>query len=277
MRITEQTRFPRPVLSPETGDYLEGEFIVAFEGREVRETGALVLEHDITLTEPAIRDLVVNGEAAVGCFVRCNDTYYTDLLRLSWPKGRSDFPPGTLLNRVTLQPLIWLERPLHSWDPGTIHHEFEPPVSLGDADVIAVGPVHVMSVGQAKFAPLESIFELRRAADTVKGLSVDPEGDRVAIFVEDETFETINLLRGQSRGQPVVMNGVYLPAMMEVLDLIRSAPGQYEGYRWHQPFLAKCDAKGIHLAQGMPLLEAAQRLLEWPVRSMSLLVSEGER
>ncbi len=277
MRITEATRFPHPVLSQETGDFLSGEFGVAFTAVETPQTGALSLDHEITLTEPAIRDLVLRGEASVGCFVRCNDTYYTELLRLSWPSGRSDFTPGSLLNRVTLRPLIWLEKPLESWDPGTIHVEFEPPVSLACGDVVAVGPERIMSIGQAKLAPLESVFELRKSSLVAEGqISIDPEGDRIGIVVAPSTFEAITLLRGQSRGQPVVMNAVYLPAIMEVLDLLRAGPDQYADYRWKIPFIAKCDARGIELAQGMSILETAQALLDSPARALAQLVSDGE-
>lgn len=275
MRITDETRFPHPVLSGQTGDFLEGAFEISFTGRENLQSGGLVLEHDVTLTEPTVRQLVQNGDASVGCFVRCNDTYYTALLRMSWPAGRTDFAPGDLLNRVTLQPMVWLDKRLPGWNPTGVNSEFELPIDLEKGELIAVGPMHVMSIGQAKLAPLESIFELRRAEQMEEGrIELDPNGDRIAILVAPASFDVIDLLRGQSSGRPVVMNAVYLPAVMEMLDLLRGAGSSFEGYRWYAPFAAKCDALGISLTDGMSTLDGGQRVLELPLRTLSIL-NEG--
>ena len=160
MRLSRETRFPHPVLGPETGDFNAGEFDVVFTPVEHRQTGALTLKHSITLTEPEITELVKTERAATACFVRCADTFFAELRPLSWPEGRSDFAAGKLLNRVLLRPVIWLCDDIPDWDPGTINPEFAPPVALGRGDIIALGAEHVISVGQAKLQPIESIFQV---------------------------------------------------------------------------------------------------------------------
>lgn len=278
MRITSETRFPHPVLSPYTEDYLSGEFAIEFSAYEDPATSALQLDYTIALTEDSLRNLVIEGKAAVGCFIRCFDTYFSELRLLSWPSGRSDFPPGVLLNRVTLRPVIWLTRDLDGWDPGTVHQEFDPPLDVKEATVVAIAEEVLLSVGQAKLASIESIFELRRQDAVPDGrIRIDPEGDRIGIVVSPDTFEVINVLRGQSSGQPVVMSGIYLPAVLEVLDLMRGGPAEFEGFRWYQPFLAKCDIFGVDLSSSFSLLETAQTLLENPVNSLKLLMSEGDQ
>lgn len=265
MRITATTRFPHPVLSADTGDYTTGDFRVDFTVVEHRTTGALALTHQIDLSEPHVTDLIEHGLASVGCFVRCEDTYYNELRRLSWQTGRSDFNPGVLLNRVTLRPVVWLERPVPEWNPGTIHEEFDPPVALDAGDVIAYGAESVISVGQAKFTPIESIFELQKLEDSPDGqVVVDPSGDRIAIRVSSRLFDAMSLLRSEAKGFAILMNGVYLPAVMEVLDLLRSEPEQYEAFRWYEPFRARCDAKGVVPGADASLYENAQRLLDRP-------------
>lgn len=277
MRISEETRFPHPVLGPETGDFTSGAFDMTFRSNEDLKTGALTLEHDIDLTETGVRELVETGKAAAGCIVRCRDTYYTELRTLAWPSGRSDFAPGMLLNRVTLRPVIWLNGDLPHWDPGTIHPEFSPPVSLSRGDIIAVGEEHIISVGQAKLAPIESIFELDRSPDLPEGrLRVELERDRITILAGPKTHETILLLREQARGKPVVMNSVYLPAVMEVLDALHDAGDQYDAQRWYAPFIARCDTRGIDPAAESSILEDAQKLLDGPASLLETLVLEVE-
>lgn len=276
MRLSDDTRFPHPVLSPFTGDFTSGEFNVDFRVQEDRNTGALSLEYQISLTEPGIRRLVESNRAAVGCFIRCNDTYYTELRRLAWDSGRSDFHPGTLLNRVLLRPVVWLTDRLADWDPGTIHAEFEPPVSLEKGDIIAIGDESIISVGLAKLTPIESIFELDPSPDIPEGkIQVALDRNRIAILVGPNTYKTISLLREQSTGIPVIMNAVYLPAVMEVLDAIRDAQDSYETRRWYKPFIARCDAKGISPTADKSILENAQALLDNPVHTLdSLLVGD---
>ena len=277
MRLSEETRFPHPVLGLETGDFTAGGFDVEFTSVEDRRSGMLTLEHTITLTEPEIRQLVETERAAAGCFVRCADTFFAELRPMSWPEGRSDFTEGKLLNRVSLRPIVWLLEDLPDWDPGTINPEFAPPVTLDRGDIIAVGAEHIISVGQEKLKPIESIFELDRSPDVPEGtLQVDPDRDRITILAGPGTYETIRLLREQARGRPVVMNAVYLPAVMEVLDALRMSEDGYQSRRWYQTFLAKCDAKGIDPMADSSILASAQKLLDGPAGSLAALVAEAE-
>ena len=277
MRFSEETRFPHPVLGLGTGDFSEGRFDADFTPFEHRQSGALTLEHKIILTEPEIRQLVETERAVVGCFVRCADTFFAELRRMSWPEGRSDFAAGKLLNRVSLRPVVWLLEDLPDWDPGTVNQEFAPPISLDQGDIVAVGAETIISVGQAKLRPIESIFELDRSPDVPEGvLRVDVDRDRITILAGPETYDTISLLREQARGRPVVMNAVYLPAVMEVLDALRMSGDGYQDRRWYQTFCAKCDAKGVDLSADLPILESAQKLLDGPAASLASLVADTE-
>lgn len=273
MRVSEDTRFAHPVLSHDSGDFAAGEFDLTIVVDEKPTTGALSVEHEVILTEPSIRQLVESGKAVVGIFVRCDDTYYRELRRVSWPRGRTDFVSGALLNRVTIRPLIWLEGDLDGWNPKGIHAEFEPPVSLLHADVIAIGSEYILSVGQAKLASLESIFELTRS--DLEGIRVEPESDRIQILAGPGTFETISLLREQQSGLGVLLNGVYLPAVMEVLELLRSGGTDYSERRWYQAFIAKCDAKGINVHDPQSLIESAQQLLDYPCKQLTQLLADA--
>lgn len=276
MRITELSRFPHPVLSLGSKDFASGEFDLNLNVHEQPSTGAVFVEHEALLTEPSIRELVESGKAAIGVFVQCDDTYYAELRRMSWPQGRTDFIPGDLLNRVTIRPLIWLDGNLDSWNPSGVHPEFQPPVSLASGEVIAVGLEQIFNVGQAKLAPLESIFELKRSDEMPDGsIRVDPEAERILILAGQGTFEAISLLREQRTGLPVLLNGVYLPAVMEVLDLLRSGSGEYSNRRWHPAFIAKCDAKGVDVNNLTSLMESAHMLLDYPAKHLTQLLAEG--
>ena len=275
MRIPENTRFPHPVLGLDTGDFVVGEFSVQIEVIENRSTGAVTLEHAITLTESGILALVESNKASVGCIIKCADTFFSDLRQIAWSTGKTDFTPGLLLNRVSLRPIVWLKTDLNEWNPGTIHHEFEPPLSLNNGDIVAIGEELIFSVGQAKLAPIESIFDLVRSESISEGMfEVDTTGHRIVLLVNEKMFQTLAQLRSITDGPEILMSSIYMPAIMEVLDALRNTDQSYEHLRWYQPFLAKCDLKGVHLEPNMSILEAAQILLERPVARLSKLVGE---
>ena len=274
MRVSENTRFPHPVLGLDTGDFVVGEFSVEIKVKENRSTEAVTLEHAITLTEPGILALVENNQASVGCIIKCADTFFNDLRQIAWSSGKTDFSPGLLLNRVSLRPIVWLKSDLKEWNPGTIHHEFEPPVSLNNGDIIAVGEELIISVGQAKLAPIESIFDLVKSENIPEGMfEVDTAGHRIALLVNEKMFQTLAQLRLKTDGPEILMSSIYMPAIMEVLDALRNGDQSYE-LRWYQPFLAKCDLKGVRIEPNMSILKAAQILLERPVARLSKLMGE---
>jgi hypothetical protein len=275
MRISENTRFPHPVLGLNSGDFVAGEFSLEIEVTENRSTGAVTLSHTVTLTEPGIRELVESNSASVGCIIKCVDTFFSDLKPMAWSAGKTDFAPGLLLNRVSLRPIVWLKKDLNAWNPGTIHSEFEPPVSLTNGDVIAVGEELVISVGQAKLAPIESIFDLVKSENIPAGtFEVDTAGHRISLLVNEEMFQILAQLRLKTDGPEILMSSIYLPAIMEVLDTVRAGDQGCDELRWYHSFVAKCILKGINLESGMSTLHAAQILLDRPVSHLGKLVGE---
>jgi hypothetical protein len=274
VRLSDETRYPHPVLGPLTNDYTEGEFQVLFSVSENIDTGALTLDYDITLNEISMRDLVISGEAIVGCIVVCQDTYYNRLHKLSFNKGSIDFPAGKLINRVTLRPIISLNADKLELKSPYIHPEFGSPILTTRADIIAIDDTSIIYVGKAKLAPLESIFELILSPEMKDGtIKVGLDSERIAIFLGPKTFNAINLLRNKNAQQNVIMSAVYLPAVMDVLDQVRSNGSDYIDRRWHMPFTAKCDLKGIN--GNTPLLQAAQELLNDPINELVDILIEG--
>jgi len=270
MRISDDTRFPHPVLSLDSGDYDSGSFEVSFMWREDLEQDKVTLGYEILLDHEPISDLVTSGYAKIGAFIRCRDTYYSSLEKLSWPKGNIDFPDGALLGRVEIRPMIWMTRSLPSWSPPGVNQEFPSPLSFEQGAIIAIALEAVLNVGKAKLVPLESMFTVKLskelAAETAR---VNPAGAKIVIEAGTSAFEAITALRANKNSQSVALAAVYAPVVMDVLDQLRSSPTAFEGYRWLSPFQAKCETIGIDL--GSPkLFEAAQILLGNPILGIKI-------
>jgi hypothetical protein len=276
MRISDDTRFPHPVLSPESDDFGDAAFDVTFTCEESATSGRVALRHQIELREDDIRALVENGTASVGAFVRCRDTYFSSLELLAWPSGEVEFQDGALLNRVAIRPIVWLNDGVQNWKPAGIADEFTEAVTLPASSIIAFGYESILSVGRAKLSPLESIFTLKKSDDAGPDvITIDLHADKITILAGQSAYEVISGLRGQLSTRPAALGAVYLPAVMETLDQLRDGTGAYEERRWLTPFQARCDALAIDL-QNPRLVQDAQRLLDQPIPRMRTLAGVEE-
>jgi hypothetical protein len=116
---------------------------------------------------------------------------------------------------------------------------------------------------------METIFSLVEAPHLTNGmLAVDLDSERVKILVAADIYQQLNTLRGMGTGKRIVLNSVYLPAVMEVLNVLRGGAGIYEGRRWHRVFTAKCEHLGIK-PESPELWIDAQKLLEMPFAEIS--------
>jgi len=270
MKFSDDMRFAYPVLSAETGDFTDGHFTLDAFVEEIIQTGQLSIRYNIYLTEPSIRHLVEEGNATVGLFVRCQDTFYSELRALDWPKGKIEFETGSLLHRVALRPIIWLSQEISEWTPLNVHPEFMLPLKPNIGDILAIDYEQNLSVGQDKLATMESIFALVASSEQPKGkLSVKLDSEKVTILADDQTYKIINSLR-HSHAKTAVMTSVYMPAVMEVLDALRGNPTLHDARRWKQPFADKCTSAGIDYEGS--LFENAQALLAFPISRLEKLL-----
>jgi hypothetical protein len=265
MKLHEGTRFPHPVLSDDTGDYPTGNFDIGITVAEVPERSEVSLDYRIELVEPQLEQLIADGLAGVGIFVTCRDTYFSQLCTLGLEPSRFSFPTGSLVGRVAIRPLIWARRRIENFLLTAAHEEFgrgEATFSAGA--VLALADEIIINVGREKLAQIESIFSLAKSPDLAKGeFSLDLDDDKIKILVAESDYNRVNDLRHANHGKPIILNSVYLPAVMQVLDTLRAGAASYEGRRWYKVFTAKCDFFKIRISEPDIWLDA-QKLLERP-------------
>ena len=265
MRINEQMRFPYPVLWAPTTDYANSEFAANLHFQENLNTGQLTLNYSMLLNEPSLQKLLEGRRAAVGLFVSCGETYYNTLLPISFPNGMLDISAGQLKGRVVIRPLIWAVERVTSFRSPNLHAEFGGgALTFPKGGILALTDEIVIHVGREKLQKMGSIFALS-VDDSVPPdqILVQLEGENIKIVAARAVCEKVHALRGTASGRAVLLNGVYLPALMEVLASLREDEERYEGKRWHRVFTARMDHLGIKVESG-GYLENAQRLLNSP-------------
>lgn len=279
MRLSDHMNFPHPVLAEWRDDHREGSFLARIAYQEDRKSDRISIACDLAIANPELEQLLAQGKAAVGIFALCTATGLRELIPLTLGQSVHGFSPGALLGSVVLRPLVWTVQRIQGWQPENIHEEFPKSFDLDEGAILAMGEELRIDIGNLPLPNLETIFSIQVREDLDKGkFEVDLAAPKITILAGRETYDLVERLRKDSHFGSVVMNSVYVPAIMEVLSLLRSEKGvgQYEDRRWVAPFTERCEKLKVSFDdESSSLLSDACRLLAMPFHTLASL--EGPR
>lgn len=267
MKISDHMRYPHPVLSDYSQDYLTGEFRCEFV-QQMTPEGELRLTAELALNSKELVELIDTQRASIGYFIVCRRTYFNFLQTAPLGKSEKFFDASQLFGTVIIRPVVWTLLDVQDFSSPLIHKEFGEAVSLPKGSVIALGPEFRFSVDKKKFKPFESIFELAESQAIEPGMIlVDPLQEKITILAEPKTHKVLASIRAMQRGKDVMLNSVYMPAVMEVVALLQGGDTSVVGKHWYRVFNAKCDDLGIDpAARNQTPLLVAQKLLRAPLK-----------
>lgn len=275
MKLNERMRYPHPVLSQYSSDYVSGEFQCSFQ-QNLTPENELKIAAELQLTNAALLNLVETQKAAVGYFVVCRRTYFNHLQEVPIGKSERFFDAKRLYGTVLIRPVIWTLAVLKDFHSPLFDSEFGKTVSIAKGSIIALGPEFRFSMDRKKYKPFDSIFELGQDPSVVAGtVAVDPDKDRITILAEPKTYTSIAQMRGMEAGRRILLNAVYMPAIMDVISRLQTGDRGLEGRKWHRVFRAKCDDLAIKPGDSSQSpLELAQKLLREPLKK-AIAVAES--
>lgn len=263
MKVSDDMLFAHPVLSPVSDDFhdafFDAEFTISLE-----EEDWLLIDTALRLSCPELDQLLEEGGAGSGFYVICPQTYQNRLIEMNPGAAKHKLNAHHFFGTVQLRPVIWSKESRTGWTSRHLHPEYGGTVDFPAAALLAVGGEYRFSVDRERLKPFESIFALAAHDDRKWGeISVDPDEDKITIFVHPEIKVSIDNIRNDARGRTVLLNAVYLPAIMQVLVELAEGGRSFETRAWYRIFTAKCAAAGIDPASSNTLLNA-QQLLNYP-------------
>lgn len=273
MRLSDEMNFPHPVLAKWRDDFRSGRFDVDVVYRVSKTDGRLELAFEGCLESEAIERLIRDGVAMLGCFVFCRATGLRRLIQLGKLPTTCSFAKGDLLETVTIRPIVWLLKDIDSWVPPDVHDEFGSPQSVSAGDIVAMSDELVITVDQAELPALETIIDLKINDTLPDGqFDIDLTRDRVTILASRDTKHLVDTLRETTEAAAAsVFNSLYVPAVMTILtEIDRGGSEQFEGLRWLEPFLRRCEKLNLTPSSETAFRDA-QRLLDLPFHQLQIL------
>lgn len=277
MKIKESTSYPHPVLAPWSDDIASASFDTRIVFKLDEAESQVTIRCDVTLDHPDIRSLIETGSATFGCFIKCQETGLRRLQSFGFPSGSQQFASGVLLGRVQLRPVVWSTRQIADYEPVGAHVEFAGSMNVDAGQILALDDEQMIEVTRPPLPPLESIFKIESSDDVPAGeFEIDTADDRITVLMPNATYQLVQDLRNADEStRAALMNALYVPIIMEVLDQLRDGEDQFEQYRWLHPFRARCELAEVDLSKPS-LLNDAQKLLQQPFASLSQLIDYGD-
>ena len=272
MKLSSDMLFAHPVLSSTSTDYrdalFDADFIVAIERDNLDVTATL------TLKCADLNALLESGGAGSGFYLIGSQTYENRLIEMRPGSAQHRFKASDFFGTIRIRPVVWSKKPCSNWQSEFLNPEYQGVAHFPAATVLAVGDEQAFSVDRERLKPFESIFSLVALEELQQGqIAVDTDRDKITISATAQTKASIEGIRNNPTGRSFLLNAVYFPAVIQVLNDIANDRGRCESRPWFRIFAAKCAAAGIEL-ENPDYLRDAQRLLGYPFRKIE---AEKER
>lgn len=265
--------FPYPVLRPSVNDYVDGEIQATVEFKQSSDGVELTADISFALSVPELVKLIQNGEAAYSVVFACRDTYFRKAVLSQTQSFSHTFASGSIRGELLIYPYVVATADIENFTCGWINEEFgEGPFSFEKGSALALEEPQSIYVDRDAFKHISSAFVLVKDASVPENeWRVDAGQDKVKISVHPETKAKIDLARNNSGHKAILLNSVYLGAVIQCVAHLKSGTGDYEDFRWAHIFRARCEELSINInTQSESWI--AQQLMKHPFKLIETYV-----
>ena len=281
MRFDAAKSFPHPVLRPRSTDYEQVEFQVEIEVERIEGTTAVQVAAEFTMSDPDLLRLVEREDARYALVLRCPVTNFRQDLSSPNPQIEREFADGEIAGELEITPFCVAAKSISAFRAASWNAEYDGrKFDLNEGAVLAMDDSVRHWIDTADDGHIGSIFKLVPYEPAVRGQwSCEPTEERVEIRMHPEDCQRFLGARervGSGSDAYYFMNGVYLPALLYLLDVVDAEPEEHESKRWYASLETRLESlKCARIGSGSSeRLKDAQAILENPFRGLPLLGQE---
>ena len=269
-----QKSYLYPVLRPQSDDYSKADFEVTVNVERIQDTTAFTVEADFMLSDPDLLKLVGQGSARYVLQVRSPKTYYRTAFSASQNRIREEFSHGLIAGRTEFSPFLVATDYIHAFCASGWHDDYEGmSFDIPTGSVLAVDQHVEFTIDTTEEKPLGSIFELVEANRISDGIwKIDHTNDRVRIDLSHQDYARFTAARENVSNADYIMNSVYLPALIWLLQEGDRGSDELNDRRWFRALNARLEEINSPLlgSESNRVIDA-QHLLECPFMKLPFL------
>lgn len=279
MKFDPGKAWPHPVLrSPSFGDdYPQAEFEVDIDVKGIHGSTAVEIDAVFQLSDPSLLQLVAEGAASYVILIRATKTHFRDLIRSDSAHIKQSFVSGDLSGRVEFIPFLVCTQDLQAFRADGWHSDFAGRTfDIGAGAVLAADASKDYWIDTSDEAPIGSIFGHKRQDIPDSRWEYVLDNDRIWIVMSNADADRYTAARDRANNQPdgqYLMNGLYLPALIAVLNEVDRDIDAHRDSRWFSSLDQRLEAVGCKPlgATSSNRLIDAQKILDSPFLKMPLI------
>ena len=276
MKYDPGKAYPWPVLRPggPDKDYPRAEFEVEIDMDRIEGSTAVRASASFALGDPDLLGLVEQESARYVLLVSAPATHHRSAHVSTGPPIAAEFANGALAGRTEVRGLLVAVRPVPGFRAAGWHDDYAGRrYDIEAGGVLAEDGPEIYWIDKAEEAAIGSIFHVAAEEGPLSGNGrwrCDLLGDRVLLRMSPDDLRAFGIARNRVNTTPEaasVMNGVYLPALVHVLQEADRDGDEYADRRWYRALnerLRDLGLPGLGAAAARDRLADAQQLLEEP-------------
>lgn len=282
MRIDPGKGWPHPVLRPPKygDDYPNAEFQVEIECRRAEGGYAVDMTAEFELSDPDLLKLVHERSAEYVLVVKSPRTHFRKEFRPTESVVEYSFS-GEISGRVEFSSFLVCVKRQPDFTAQGWHSDFDGlTFDIAPGAVLAEDEPKEYWIDAADEAPIGAIFEHIPGGREDGQWSCNLACNRVQIQLSDADSSRFMLARdganNTAQGQ-YLMNGLYLPVLIHVMNEADKSPDEYADYRWFTSLNNRLEIVGCKELGSDSADRAvdAQKVLEHPFIKMPM-IAEAE-
>ncbi len=282
MRIDPGKGWPHPVLRPrEYGDdYPNAEFEVDIARKLAPGSIGADITAEFSLSDPDLLRLVQDGAAQYVLLVKSPKTHFRQEFRSAAPLINRSFR-GELSGLIECSPFLVCVELQYGFVAQGWHSDFTGlAFDLAPGVVLAEDKPKGCWIDAADESPIGTIFATEPSGSQNGRWECNLGGNRIKICLSSADSTRFATARDQANNTPqgqYLMNGLYLPVLIHVLNEADKADGEYTDYRWFESLNNRLERLGCEPLGSKHADRAidAQKVLESPFVKMPLIAEAG--
>lgn len=234
MRISKNRIYPYPIYSELSDDYKNNDFSLEADIEYNSETA--YLQFKVNIEDEVIRELIINRLVGLYCHVECSSTKYRELFELSLNTEDSvyniEIPLFKLNDNIEVMCMLVAKENIASFSDDNLGDLYEGEKirfpqygTIGFTDTTELTLVKRMDIN----GDIPSVFTIV-ASEEEKEIQTEFNGDQIEIFIPKDQYEIYENYKGT--GIRVKQMMVIIPALIEVLDIIKTGEGGFDDLPW---------------------------------------------
>ena len=286
MKFDPSKAWPYPVLRPQSfgDDYPHAAFEVEVEVKRTRGSTAVTVDTEFHLSAPDLLRLVEQGSARYVLLVKSPKTRFRELVESSVAEVEKVFPAGDLSGRVEFAPFLIAAQDLRGFRAEGWHPDFSNLAFDIDAgSVLAEDEPREYWVETADDVPIiGSIFAHKEVASLPDG-RWDYEITEERVWILMSQADSKHFLDARNRASNhedgyYLINGIYLPVLIAVLNELDQDPDDCREYGWFSSLerrLEELECKPLGSVDAKRSLDA-QKALDSPFPKMPMILRTSD-